>query len=276
MERIIPFSRLDADPLQVGILAAQRAKLFQAGLPVAPGFVLTPSFFKDFIVASGQHQPLFMVLKAAKNDEEIHDYITNLKFPQHIEEEIEKMSEALQGNVSVTTSAAFHDAVFEMRNLPEDTVVDAIKNCWASLFHESRRKFLNKRTIFPTVIIQKDAAVQKSGVIYTHNPVNNAGSRMLVELEFPDKLAVALSKPDGKIVALRDTSKVIPLTDAEKDQLVNLALKAERFLKAPQRIEWTLTDDVYITEARNITKEDADYFFNQSTSSGSKSSSKAK
>ncbi|MFQ5620990.1 MAG: PEP/pyruvate-binding domain-containing protein [Candidatus Nanoarchaeia archaeon] len=276
MRRVVSFQKLeDPNPLDIGIIAAQRAKLYQAGFPIAPGFVLTPNFFKEYIIESGQHEAFFTVARSAKSIKEIHDYITSLEFPNHVEDEILKACEALKGKTSVTVSGAFHDAVFELHGLQQNQVLDAIKSSWASIFHDSRKSWLNKKTFFPSVIIQKDMNPEKSGSLYTHNPVNKAGSRIVIDVNYPSKSTIAVRKEDGALVGMKEVSKTICLNDEEKDRLVKLAKSAESFYNAPQKISWVLGENLYITESRDITKEDANYFFNQATSSESRSKDSA-
>jgi len=204
MRRVLSFQKLEPDPLDIGIVAAQRAKLYQAGLPVAPGFVLTPRFFKEYIIESGQHEAFFTVVKSATTINEIHDYITNLKFPEYVEDEILKACEALKGKVSVTVSGAFHDAVFEVHALLPNQIIPTIKSAWASIFHESRKTYLNKTTVFPSVIIQKDMNPVKSGSLYTHNPVNQSGSKVVIDVNYPSKSTIAGVKPENIDISINN------------------------------------------------------------------------
>lgn len=274
MDRLIALSELkEANPAHVGIIAAQRAKLLHAGLPIAPGFVITPQFFKDFLVENALHQHFFTVIKSSKDTKEVHEYLQNLKFPEELEEELHEACEVLGNNLAITTSAAFDDAVFAMYNTPMNKVTSGVKSCWASLFHESRKEWLNKKTLFPAILIQKDTKAKKSGTIYTHNPVSKSGSKMVIELQFPDQCSIAVRKDNGELVSLKGAKSSIPLTDSEKKQLVGLAKKIESWTKVPQKVDWVLGDDLYVLESRDITEEDSAYFFSQATSSGSSENS---
>ena len=272
MERLVSLAD-ELDPLQVGIIAAQRSKLLKAGVPVAPGFVLTPQFFKQLLVEQNLHEHFFTTVKSAKDIQEIHAFINQLKISEDIEDEVLTACEPFKGSVAITTSSVFDDAVFAVHNIPQQQVMDRVKSCWASLFHESRKGWLNRKTLFPSLIFQKDVEVVKSGVLYTHNPVNKAASRIVVEIQHPGQMSFAIRREDGEVVGLKGEATHAPLSETERKELITIAKQVEKAFKVPQKVDWIKGDELYVLESRDITEEDARYFFSQSTSSGSSENS---
>ncbi|MDD5178099.1 MAG: phosphoenolpyruvate synthase [Candidatus Nanoarchaeia archaeon] len=172
-------------------------------------------------------------------------------------------------------------------------VLDAVKKCWASLF-TARAIYYRIKNNFPhekvliSVIIQKQIQSQKSGVIFTVNPLNNNKDEIMIEACYglgemivsgsihPDQYV--LSKSFLKVISkslnrqewmlktdvnLKETVKrKVPqdlmykqiLSDFEIRQLGEFAKKIEKHYDKPQDIEYAIENaQIYIVQSRPIT-----------------------
>jgi len=166
----------------------------------------------------------------------------------------------------------------------------AIKRVFASLF-TARAIFYRKKRGFSkekfslAVVVQKMIDSEKSGVMFTKNPVNN-NTNVVIEAVFglgegivsgmikPDhyevseNLKIVESKiADKKIALVRDSqgdNKQVNLTprksnekvleDSEIKSLANYAVRIEEHYGKPQDIEFALeSGDIYIVQSRPIT-----------------------
>ena len=174
-----------------------------------------------------------------------------------------------------------------------DDVVKFIKECWASLYNDRaifyrREKKFDERSISIAVVVQRMVSAQKAGVMFTSNPITNDYNTVVLEAAWglgeaivsgivtPDNLWIDkrtgevtteyISEKETMVVRLseRGGTKEEPvpeelreapvLTDAERNQLVDLARKIEEFYKKPEDIEWAIVDgQVYLLQSRPIT-----------------------
>lgn len=174
-----------------------------------------------------------------------------------------------------------------------DDVVKFIKECWASLYNDRaifyrREKKFDERSISIAVVVQRMVSAQKAGVMFTSNPITNDYNTVVLEAAWglgeaivsgivtPDNLWIDkrtgevtteyISEKETMVVRLseRGGTKEEPvpeelreapvLTDAERNQLVELARKIEDFYKKPEDIEWAIVDgQVYLLQSRPIT-----------------------
>jgi len=144
-----------------------------------------------------------------------------------------------------------------------DSVLDAIRRCWASAFGERavayrRRRGLSLRDAKMAVVVQRMAAADASGVLFTADPVS--GDRRTVAIEACPGTGEALVS--GHVVPqalkLRDgaaTGQAAgPLNAAQARELADIGRRIERHFGAPQDIEWCLADGAFaIVQSRPIT-----------------------
>jgi pyruvate,water dikinase len=169
-------------------------------------------------------------------------------------------------------------------------VLRHVSRCWASLFTERavayrRRNGIDHRAVAMAVVVQRMAAPEASGVLFTADPVS--GNRRVATIDAglglgealvsgradPDVLTVR----DGRVVARKVAAKrralhALPgggtaeaavearlqrqpaLTDAQAVRLVRLGRRIEAHFGRPQDIEWCLTGDAFqIVQSRPIT-----------------------
>jgi pyruvate,water dikinase len=169
-------------------------------------------------------------------------------------------------------------------------LIEAVKKCFASLYtaravYYRHKKGFSENEVLLSVVVQKMINSDKSGVIFTKNPMNHA-EEVVIEAVFglgegivsgkirPDHYVVSneleIKKritSEKKTAIVRESSgseKVVTLTpeksrqqvlsDSEIKNLANLAMKIERHYKKPQDIEFAVESGIlYIVQSRPIT-----------------------
>ncbi len=299
----------------VGGKGANLGEMTRAGFPVPNGFVVTVSAYKAFLDTVQIRHKIEELLhgldvsdskKLDSASRQIQKLITRSEFPPEIANEVIKAYFKLSGGsmkaalVAVRSSATAEDlpgasfagqqATF-LNVTGEANLIEKIKEAWASLFtsraifYRATNKFDHFRVSI-AVPVQKMVASEKSGVMFTINPVTNDKSRVTIEAIFglgemivqgavtPDHYEVdkkteqvvireihtqekqmIRGRLDNRIVALskKDGGKM-KLTDKEIIALARLGKKLENHYYFPQDSEWAIEKGhVYLVQTRPVT-----------------------
>jgi len=253
-----------------------------------------------------------------ENAKKIRELITNARLPEEMQSEIKEAYALLSSEkkhiksgalellgdkgevfVAVRSSATTEDlagASFAGQQetftniIGEKSLLEAVKKCFASLFtaravYYRHKKGFDKANALLSVIIQKMINSEKSGVIFTKNPMTH-NNEIVIESVFglgegivsgkilPDHYVVSPEieitektvsnkkmkmikeeNGNGKEIKLsNEESKAQVLTDSEIKILANLAIRIEEHYKKPQDIEFAVEKGkVYIVQSRPIT-----------------------
>jgi pyruvate,water dikinase len=172
----------------------------------------------------------------------------------------------------------------------KSSLIEHVKKCWASLFtgrsvyYRIKKKFPIEKALI-AVIVQKMINSDKSGVIFTRNPITQDES-VVIEAVFglgegivsgkinPDhyvvsrELKIIENKVANKKIALirnsagnidtikltEERSRAQVLTDSEIKRLANYSIELEEHYKIPQDIEFAIESrEIYIVQTRPIT-----------------------
>ncbi len=296
----------------VGGKAASLGELTGAGLPVPPGFVVTADTYRRFIDDAEISEPLFATLDVDPTDTDglaraaahARELVSETPLPESVREEIitayRSLADGEELFVAVRSSATAEDlpdASFAGQhetflNVTEQTLLDRIQDCWASMFAERAVHYRNEQgfdhaTVDIAVVVQGMVDADKSGVLFTRHP--SSGDReMIVEAAWglgeavvsgtvsPDHYVIdpqtatvtASTIADKKQRMVKDpatgetTLEPVPdadrnarvITDAELEQLVELGRRAEDHYGEPQDVEWAIVQgDVFMLQSRPIT-----------------------
>jgi len=328
MERIAWFKDLNKDSIPVaGGKGSNLGEMFNIGLPVPPGFAVTANTYKELIEETGIKDKILEIIKTIdiNNTEqlqekanEIQKLIISTSVPEKIKEDIldaydvmsaektdkpeDLVKEKQKPFVAVRSSATAEDlpeASFAGQQATflniqgDDELIKAVRGCWASLF-TARAIYYREKNNFPhdkvliSVIVQKMINSDKSGVMFSANPVTNDLNEIVIEGAFglgeaivsgavnPDLYVVnkntldikKIEVKEQKIKIIRDpeTGKTAekPLTekeemeqvleDTEIKQLAVYAKRIEKHYNKPQDMEWAIEEgNVYIVQSRAIT-----------------------
>lgn len=298
----------------VGGKGANLGEMTTAGFPVPPGFIITAHAYFDFLKENNLEKKIRHLLANVDNDdpkslervsESIKKEIKNGEISQELKLKIYSYYKQLSdlgkdALVAVRSSATAEDlpnASFAGQqetflNVRGDTnLIIKLKDCWASLF-DARAIFYRHENKFDhfkvgiAVPVQKMVESEKSGVMFTIDPVSNDRSKVIIESVYglgemivqgevhPDHYEV--SKDNDKIinkeissqdVMLKKVGEInkevkVPLfskkkqkiTDSQIIELYKLGRKLEKHYYFPQDSEWAIEGSkVYLVQTRPIT-----------------------
>jgi len=301
------------DVALVGGKGANLGEMTRAGMPVPPGFIVTAQAYFSFLDTLGLRDRIVQVLsnidyndnRALNRASDTIEYlIISAEMPRDIAGDIKKAYRDLSGAedmyVAVRSSATAEDlpkASFAGQQLTflnvrgEDNVVDAVKRAWASLF-EARAIFYRHEQGFDhfkvgiAIPVQKMIESEKSGVMFTVEPLTNDRDKIEIEAIFGLGEAVVsgavtpdiyiVGKSDLKIldkkiarqpwkIELREGKNQhvdIPpqegetqkLTDVEIVELARYGIELEEHYDFPQDAEWAIEGgNIYLVQTRPVT-----------------------
>ncbi len=304
------FSQLNKNDVAIaGGKGASLGEMTQAGIPVPPGFVILANAFDKFLKETDLNVEIDAVLDTVdikevhtieNASEKIRAMILSKEMPKDIKAEILKFYQKLDCKfVAVRSSATSEDSASaawagqldSFLNTTENTLLENVKKCWASLFTPRAifyrfEKELSKDTISVAVVVQKMVDSEKSGIAFSVHPVTQDKNQIIIEAGFglgeaivsgsitPDSYVV--DKQELKIldVNINEQTKALykkpkggnewrKLGEKGKEQVLNkkeiielskLITKIENHYGFPVDIEWAKEKrKFYITQSRPIT-----------------------
>jgi phosphohistidine swiveling domain-containing protein len=263
---------------RVGGKGLQLGRLTTAGLPVPNGFVITEDAYRTCRAAS---DPLEMS-------------------PALIEECLAAYHKLGGGFVAVRSSATSEDgatASFAGQQETilgvegEDALLAAVLHCWKSLDTERamayrREQGLDDAAAAMAVVVQRLVPAEVSGVLFTHDPLDASGTRLLIEAAFglgeavvsgrvmPDRfhlsratgevLEQSLSEKRERLTAKgweeipQDEQRRATLNADQLQELSRLSSQIENYYGGPRDVEWAFANgQFFILQARPITTSSA-------------------
>lgn len=303
---------------------ASLAEMFNKKFPVPPAFVVTAQAFAEFVAGAKDKIEKILektdvddTRQLNENSRKIREIIEKQPMPKDMEKEILEAYETLGAQkgrggdalevlknakpifVAVRSSATTEDlatASFAGQqetflNVKENKqLITSIRKCFSSLYtpraiyYREKRGFQHAKALL-AVVVQKMINSEKSGVMFTKNPIQE-NDNVLIEAVFGlgEGLVSGKIKPDNYIVNRKleilqkkiadkkkalvrsdsgsseetklteEKSKQQVLTDGEIEKLADFGLQIEKYYKKPQDIEFAIENrQVYIVQSRPIT-----------------------
>lgn len=297
------------DVLIVGGKGANLGEMTSAKINVPSGFVITADAYRDFLKVNAIDSLIENGIKKSADDEKIllneaehfRGKIKSGKFPEQLENVIREKYFNLGNNtrVAVRSSATAEDLPDASFAGQQETylnvqgiesVLNGVRNCYASLwgnravsyrFHQG----YDQTSVSIAVVIQEMIESEKSGVLFTVNPVNKKENEMQINASFGLGESVVSGRvtadsyiidKSGNIIEVNigsketqiiygdketvevsvnsDKRKTRALNDREILELMKCGLEIEKHYGMPMDIEWAIKNDiVYILQARAIT-----------------------
>ncbi len=295
---------------------ANLGAMIRADLPVPPGFVVLTQAYRKFCRDNEITEKIKQLLAEFSDDakenlpaikalsEKIKALFLNGQISPGLQQEISEMYNSLsdQDNpaVAVRSSATVedlpgssfagqYDSYLNVRGQAE--LLEKITECWASLWNSRALDYrlkqgIDNQGIAHGVVVQRLIKAEKSGILFTANPLNNRRDQLLLNSSWglgeavvggevtPDQWII--DKVSGKFISKEIARKEkmavmkkqgieyqkIPaeqqqkssLTAGEVNRLYNLGKKAEDYFDSPQDIEWAWEgDSLYLVQTRPIT-----------------------
>ncbi|MEN9407529.1 MAG: hypothetical protein RLZZ455_745 [Candidatus Parcubacteria bacterium] len=298
----------------VGGKGANLGEMTQAHFPVPNGFVITSNAYFHFLKENQLTTKIKHLLGTVNHDnneslqqvsKHIKKIIMDGEMSEMLVKEIIDSYKTLGGSmmtqlVAVRSSATAEDLPGASFAGQQETYLNVegeanlllkVKAAWASLFearaifYRTEQKF-NHFKVGIAIVVQKMVSSEKSGVMFTIDPVTNNKSKIVIEAIYglgemivqgqvtPDHYEVnkqdfkillktpavqeKMLKKEGKINkelnVRKEDQKKQKITDKQIEQLAHLGKQLEKHYYFPQDVEWAIDgDDVYIVQTRPIT-----------------------
>ncbi|MCW1949218.1 MAG: phosphoenolpyruvate synthase [Candidatus Shapirobacteria bacterium] len=209
---VLWFNQVDLEDVNiVGGKGGNLGEMYQLGIPVPNGFVVTSSAYFQFIEDNNLKPKIKDILKITDVDQpdqllaaskKIRALIKKTPVSQSLSLEIMKAYKKLSGfgglknvPVAVRTSATSEDSADAsfagqgdtfLNVIGEVNVVDRVRDCWSSLFTSRSifyqvKKHYDHFKIGVAVPVQKLINSEISGIMFTANPVTGDKTQIIVE-----------------------------------------------------------------------------------------------
>ncbi|MCK4779846.1 MAG: PEP/pyruvate-binding domain-containing protein [Candidatus Lokiarchaeota archaeon] len=212
MTYVEALNRALPNPNLYGGKGSNLVKILKLGIRVPPGFIVNSIAYKKFIKDSPLKEEIYNTLGSNYKPKDVialSSKIKNLfltsKIPNEIIKEIKKKftdiykKRGTENSFSVRSSANIEDtsnfsfagqAESYLNKITLEEILEAIKNCWISLYSPNALLYLlqmrknnikiSLNDLQMAVIIQKMVKSQVSGVLFTVNVINNIMDEMLI------------------------------------------------------------------------------------------------
>jgi phosphohistidine swiveling domain-containing protein len=281
----------------------------KAGLNVPKWVVLGPDTFDSFKELSGINEKFKELEEGPLPPKEmastIEELILQTPLPKVIEDFISTSFKALDRSlISVRSSAldedgSSHSFAGQLSSYlyvkDNKTVLESVKKCWASAYSERGLVYrdqnkLSSVDIKVAVVLQEMICPDKSGVLFTCDPINqdpehllinsvygvgeglvsglydadnyklNKETKKVVEQEITDKpkmLVQDIEKQEPKEVdVVSDLVNISSLNEKELLELAELSETIENLYCFPQDVEWAIMDGtLFLLQSRPVTTE---------------------
>lgn len=246
------FNEIGKDDIaQVGGKGANLGELTSMGLPVPPGFCVTAGAYDEFINYSELDEIVRILVSSLDVEDvealtdvskEVRDKINSSEIKPEIEEEIKRAYEQFAEEIGVenpevavrssATAEDLPDASFAgqqdtyLHIRGEEELLNHIRSCWASLW-TSRAIYYREKQNFDhfnvslSVVVQKMVNSEKSGVMFTANPINNSKDEMMINASWGlgEAVVSGMVTPDEYVID-KNAKKVIEKNIASKKTMV--------------------------------------------------------
>jgi pyruvate, water dikinase len=248
---------------------ASLAAMTAEGLPVPPGFVIASTAFEAAVDTDALRK-----LMRTTDVDAARAMVATAEPPR---EPIGRHYAELTGLVAVRSSACAEDseaasyAGQQETYLNTDGLAEVLANvvrCWLSFFTERavfyRREKGSLDDVAMAVVVQEMVDSDRSGVLFTVDPVHGRRDRMVVEAArglgeavvsgevTPDNYTLGR---DGVVKKSRVVGAARVLSDADCAALAGLGRRLADLHGGPQDIEWAFDadGDLYLLQSRPIT-----------------------
>ena len=298
-----------ADLALAGGKGASLGAMLGAGLPVPEGFAVLTQAYRDFVDHNSFAEAVRHLVEDVPGDDPaalaeaaqaLKDLFLAGDIPPHVADAITTAYGDIGAGLVVVRSSATaedlpgasfagqHDSFLNVEG-PQD-VAEAVRGCWASLWNPRavsyrKRAGLDTTDIGIAVVVQRMIDADRSGVLFTANPLDHRRDRMLLSASFglgeavvggdvsPDTWVLDAKGAvlehhlsDKQVITVRegkstknqpmpeDKRRAVSLSDTEVAELAALGARAQTYFDSPQDLEWAIEGGrIYLVQSRPIT-----------------------
>jgi len=252
---------------------ASLARMSAEGLPVPPGFVI-PSY----VLEESLDTERMVELAATRSAEGLQELVAQCQPPtDEISAAYENLIETSVGDakVAVRSSAVAEDSEAASYAGQQETylyvegaqeVCRRVVDCWASFFSERALFYRSEKgslgDLRMAVVVQKMVDPEKSGVVFTVDPVRHRRDRMVVEAVrgVGEQVVSGEVTPDhytldrnGNLKRQKIVDERV-LMDEELLKLAELGRRLEDKHGIAQDIEWAIVgEEIFLLQSRPVT-----------------------
>ncbi|HEY6634665.1 MAG TPA: PEP/pyruvate-binding domain-containing protein [Acidimicrobiia bacterium] len=286
---------------------ASLGRMRAVGMPVPPAFVVGASALRDTLGSRGVLAEVQRLATSYGGGDDtvsparIRELVLSAPPDPTLAEEIADAYTRLgdTSHVAVRSSACAEDgenASFAgqqetfLNVVGREAVLEKVVECWASFFSE-RAMFYRKSKgsladMGMAVVVQRQLSSDKSGVMFTVDPIRQRRDQMVIEAAYGlgEALVSGLVTPDNYVARRDGTVKTVRvgrqdrmmvrapeggvatleldenmataqvLDDGEIERLVTIGRELEDAFGAPQDVEWAFeADELYVLQSRPVT-----------------------
>ncbi|WP_054251958.1 phosphoenolpyruvate synthase [Neofamilia massiliensis] len=235
----------------VGGKGANLGEMTQMGLDVPPGFCVTSTAYNYFIEYTNLDETVKVLLERLDVDnpdsltqvsEKLQAKLNESKIPEDLEAEIRAAYNEFSKDVNLNnpqvavrssaTAEDLPDASFAgqqdtyLHIAGEEELLKHIRMCWASLwtaraiYYREKQKF-DHFDVALSVVVQKMVNSEKSGVMFTANPISQNIDEMMINASYGlgEAVVSGMVTPDEYIIN-KNTKEIIETTISEKNVMV--------------------------------------------------------
>ena len=290
-EPVVPFADLPPQSAAIaGGKGASLSRMAAAGLPVPPGFIVSAAAFQNFLESSGGAALIASLTQDLDVDDgravenaagQIRRLIVSTPLPAPLARAILDAHEGLMhgGLVAVRSSAVCEDGLTasfagqqeSYLNVDGgDAVLNCVRECWASFFSPRALFYRAQKAVLAdtrmAVVVQEMVQAEKSGVMFTVDPIRNRRECIVIEGApgLGDAIVSGEITPDHYVVS-RDEGVVVEsfipddrpgrvLSEHELRRLENIRPAARGVFRISQDVEWCIRDgELLVLQSRPIT-----------------------
>lgn len=297
MRMVVGLERVGREDLEIaGGKGANLGEMIRAGMPVPDGFVVTTDAYAraaqavglDAQVDSAEPSALRRMLQAAPVDEQLRREIVEAYRTLGQDVPVAVRSSATAEDLPGAAFAGQQDTYLNI--VGPDAVVDAVRDCWASLWTDRavsyrRERRVDPRTVRIAVVVQRLVDADLAGVMFSADPVSGARDRVVVDaaaglgeavvsgmvtpdhyvldehgeqLEFRAGRAEVVIRPSAEGGVREEAATAASadplLSPAQLRTLARHARAAAEHFGRPQDMEWAIAGrETFVLQARPMT-----------------------
>ena len=265
----------------IGNKAKFLMEMKKSGFEVPDGFILASDTFNEIVSYNKVEKKISEIISnisitnIKESSEDISSLFDNFMIPKNISSELEKRlkktkkyavrSSGIKEDLENHSFAGQYDTFLNLNSLNE--IEKAIINCYRSMYSEVILSYfinnnLSLENLSMAVIIQEMVDSDKSGIVFTVNPLTGTDTEMVIEIArgLGENIVSGKVVPESYRYNLFDNKCIYPTTNKllnkkELNMLVETSYNIMIHFGYPVDIEFAIKDSkLYILQARAITK----------------------